>query len=213
MSRDLTAAMAAAIGASTVRPILLFEGEFSGGTINIWTGIGTLSWDSKTWSGIGSLLGVSRVEETDEIKAAGIVITLGGVRSADIALALAEMRRNRPGRLWLGLLSEAMAIGDPETDMAIGDPATGLMIGLEEDTLIADPKIIFRGRLDVCVIEDGADTARISISYENELIDLERPRTVRFTDEEQRRLYPGDDSLQYVASLQDTELRWGNNAG
>jgi len=41
------------------------------------------------------------------------------------------------------------------------------------------------------------------------LIDLNRPRTRKLTDAEQKSRYPGDDSLAQVALLADRQLDWG----
>ena len=80
----------------------------------------------------------------------------------------------------------------------------------EAGAIIADPKVIFRGRLDVAEIDDSnPDEPIINLSYENELIDLERPREWRYTDEHQQQLYPGDTGLKGIAALQNRELVWG----
>ena len=41
------------------------------------TGVGTLSWNSQTWLGIGNMLEVSAVEETDSIEARGGLLVPG----------------------------------------------------------------------------------------------------------------------------------------
>lgn len=184
MSRDLTTDMATAIAAKVVRPVLLVEGQFAGGTLHWWTGVGELSWNAIAWTGVGDLLGVSEVEETDEIKAGGVTFTLSSVKTSAIALALAEMRRGLPGKVWLALLDEAGAV-------------------------VADPKILFRGTLDTCVTRDGGETSTISLTYEHALIDLERPRQVRYTDQEQKRRFAGDRGLEGVSALQDAQVPWG----
>lgn len=187
MSRDLTSGMASALTGVVVRPVLLVEGQFVGGTLNWWTGIGELSWDSKTWLGAGDLLGISEVEETDEIKAGGVTFSLSSVKPSTVALALAEMKRGLPGKAWLALLAE-------------------------NGSVIADPKIIFRGKLDTCVVTDGGETSTITLTYEHELIDLERARQVRYTDQEQKRRFPGDRGLEGIAALQDAQVMWGFRA-
>jgi len=187
MSRDLTVGMASALTDAVVRPAVFVEGEFTGGTLNLWTGIGDLVWDGKTWTGVGTLLGVSEVEETDEIKAGGVTFTLSAVKTSQIALALSEVRRGQTGRAWLALLTEAGQV-------------------------IADPKILFRGTLDTCVVQDEGETSTIALTYEHALIDLERPREARYTSQEQRRRYPDDPSLDAISALQDAQIPWGFRA-
>lgn len=185
MSRDLTVAMAAAIAAADTRPILLLEAVFTSGTVRHWTGLGDLSWNGYTWTGLGDLIGHTPVDETDELKAQGITITVKGISAGDVSTALQELRNGAAGSIRLALLDSSGAI-------------------------IADPKIIFRGRLDLGEIDDSnPDQPVITLGYEHELIDLERPREWRYTDQHQQQLYPGDTGLSRIADLQDRELVWG----
>lgn len=184
MSRDITASVSNAISATQVRPALLWYGQFTSGNAYLWTGQGNLSWNSITWSGAGTLLGISNIEESSEIKAAGISVSLSGVPSSLISLALSDVRQGY------------------ETDvyMAFFD---------ENNAIISDPVLIFEGRLDTASIVEDGETSTVSLTYESRLIDLQRAREIRYTDEEQQRLFSGDIGLQYVASLQDSQVTWG----
>jgi len=184
MSRNLTTGMANGISASTVRPILLFEAEFSE-TAYIWSGLGTLSWNGHDWLGFGSLISVSAIEETDSIEARGITIRVAGAPADQIDIALTELRASKSGIIRLAL-----------------DDGAG--------NIVSTPKIIFRGRLDIGVIDDGDPKSPIiELQYESELIDLERAREWRYTDEHQKLLHDGDRSLRHVASLADKVIYWG----
>jgi hypothetical protein len=167
------------------RSIFLYEGQFKDGELNLWTGIGDLSWNGKIWTGAGGLLNISSVEETDQQQAQGVVVQLSAVPTSGIALALASVQRNMPGQIWLGLIDDA-------------------------NRVVENPQTMFRGRLDTVTIEDDANAAVIKASYENEMITLEHAREIRYTDEEQKRLYPEDRGLEFVASIQDLTLRWGS---
>lgn len=180
--RNLTAGMAAAIGAPVVRPVFLFEAEFESGTLRMWTGVGELSWNGHTWIGGGGLIGMSPVEETAEVKAAGLRVSVSGISSTNVAAVLAAARTGKPGRVYLGCIDEAGAV-------------------------IATPYPFFIGRLDVPVIDAEGETATISIAYESRLIDLERPRERRYTNEDQQAQYPGDRGFEQVAGLQDLVLQ------
>lgn len=184
MARALTSAMKAAIAASVVRPVILVEQQFRTGTAYMWTGVGPLTWNGQTWIGIGDLLSVSEIEESAEVSAKGVTLSLKGVKTADITQALSEMARNKPGKIRLALIDESGAV-------------------------VASPKIMFSGKLDTCVVEDGADTCTVSIALESDLIDLERPRESRLTDVEQQKRYPGDRGLENIAALQDADIPWG----
>ncbi|OOY31581.1 hypothetical protein [Thioclava sp. F36-6] len=188
MSRDMQAANIAAIGDQMVRIVGFFEGEFAGGTVRLWTGdIGTnFIWDGKEWAGAGTLLGFSNIEETNDVVASGISVSLSGVPVDMVAIVIAEAEQNAPGTLWIGFMSE-------------------------DWHLLADPELVFSGLLDVPTIEDGADTCTVTISYESQLIDLQREREWRYTNESQQVLYPGDKGFEYVTSIQNKTVNWGKD--
>ena len=183
MARDLTAGIIAQLQAASVEVGVLFEGEFASGWVRLWSGVGTLSWDGKSWSGVGTLLGISGIDETNEIRASGLTVSLSGVPSDLLSAALGDARSGKTGRVYLAFFSGG--------------------------SIVADPILQFEGRLDVPAIEDGPDTATISISYESELIDLERARERRYTPEDQAIDFPGDLGFDYVAALQDAQITWG----
>lgn len=182
--RGMTPEMEAALIARDVRPALFFEGTFASGTIRLWTGIGDMVWNAQTWTGAGALIGFSGVEEGGDIVARGVTVSLSGVPTAMVSAAIADAQQGLPGRAWVALHAA-------------------------DGTIVADPLQIFTGRLDVPTITDGADTCTVTISYESRLIDLNRPRELRYTHEVQQQLYPGDMGFEYVTSIQDRELQWG----
>src|SRR6266508_1804906 len=109
-TRDLTSAMAAAVQAGTVYPALLYEGEFDDGAggsafVRLWSGIGTLSWNSLNWTGAGNLLGMSEIRESTGLRANAFEVWLTGVSTALVANALVAARKNRSGKLWLALFN------------------------------------------------------------------------------------------------------------
>ena len=186
--RNLTSGMATAVASGLLRPAIFYEGEYvSGGAsafLRLWTGVGNYVWNTFTWTGGGQLLGITALEETGELKAAGFTVSLSGMPSALIALALASMKKNRSGKLWLGLFDAAGA-------------------------LIVDPYPIRRGRFDVAVIDDNGTDCTISAKYEDRLVDLQRPRERRYTTEDQAIDYPGDKGFEFVETLQDAKFVWG----
>ena len=183
MSRGLSAGMLSQVAASNVNPILLFYGEFASGTVRMWSGLGDLSFDSQTWLGAGSLVQVSNVEETSEIKASGVVVTFNGIPADLLSLVLSDVKQGALGKIYLGFLSSG--------------------------TVVATPWLIFEGRIDTPIINEEAETCSIAITYESRLIDLSRPRTARYTDQDQKREFPGDLGMEFVLALQDKEIPWG----
>jgi len=183
MSRGLAAGVISEISASNVQPILFFYGSFATGDVRLWSGLGDISWDGETWIGAGSLISISDIEEPGEIKAQGIVVTFTGIPADFISLVLQSVRQNAVGRVWLGFLSNG--------------------------SVVANPWLVFEGRLDVPIIDEQAETCSIAITYESRLIDLSRARSRRHTDQDQQSEYPGDLGMEYIASLQEKEIPWG----
>lgn len=184
MSRDLAAGMLAAIGAGTVRPVVFYEGEFSTGTLRLWSGVGDKTWNGQTWAGAGKMLSVSEVRESSGIEAVKFSVALNGESQDLLSANLGAVRQGLPGTVWLGALSEVGAV-------------------------IADPFILFKGLMDVPdVLDDGAQCT-LSVSYESRLIDLERARERRYTSEDQQIDYPTDTGFDGVPALQDRKIKWG----
>jgi hypothetical protein len=71
---------------------------------------------------------------------------------------------------------------------------------------------VFSGELDQMNIEEGAETAVVSVTAENVLVKLERPVVRRFSDQDQKSRFPNDKGLEFVAGLQDKEILWGRVA-
>jgi hypothetical protein len=178
--------MAAEVTASSLVPIAFVELEFDSGTLRLWSGIGDITWDSKTWSGIGSMGAVNAPDETTEIRATSFDLVLSGVPSSNLSLVIGEQYQGRAARLWIGALSSSGAV-------------------------IADP-VLFEGVMDACTVMESGETATITVSVETELVDLRRPRERRYTHEDQIQLYPGDLGLEYIAGLQDKEIIWGKRS-
>lgn len=184
MSRNMTPAFETAMLEQQLRPALFFQGHFPSGTVRLWTGLGDIDWNGHTWIGGGNLIGVSDIEETTEVVAGSVTVTLSGVPTAYISLVMDDAQQGLAGRIYLALMDAA-------------------------GNVIPDPVQTFRGRLDVPVIEDGAETCTISITYESRLVDLLTPREFRYTQESQQLFSPGDFGFAFITSLQDKRISWG----
>lgn len=185
MARDLTAAMETEVsktGGDAIQPALLWKGELDGGDLNLWSGLGDLSWNGDTYTGAGDLFEVGAVRETMSLRANGMTFGLSGLDADIVSTALATDYQGRPCTLYLG--------------------------AFESGSLIANPKAIFVGFLDVMQIveQPGRGTAAIRVSAEGRLIAMERPIERRWTPEDQKLLYAGDTFFDYVAGLQDKEI-------
>jgi hypothetical protein len=184
MARDLTATIQTETQASLIYPEVFAEFDFGSGFLRVWTGLGSKSWDSNTWTGVGDLGSIPNVEEATDISPRNVTFALSGIPSSTISVALTENYRGRSVRSWIAFLDSS-------------------------GTIKADPYQWFAGRMDTMSIRESADSADISISCENCLVDLRRPRSTRYTPAEQERRFPGDTSLRYVAKLAEKPIYWG----
>ena len=97
--------------------------------------------------------------------------------------------------------------GETWTVESSGSPAAVLVVTGEQ--IIADPYLIRSGRLDYVAVNIRGENTIITAQYESRLVDLERAREKRYTDEEQQREFSGDGGLRFVTALQDKQLVWG----
>lgn len=191
MSRGLSVAMLAAINAARVRPAYFVRLALDTGDVLVWSGIGTYTLGGLDYVGVGDFGGISEIEEGKQLAANGLTLSLSGVPSDMIALSLAEKYRGRFAYVRM------------------------VLFDLDTGAGIADPVIVFAGRIDTMNVTDTGNTATLNVACESRLVDLERARERRYTDEDQRQLHPGDTSFRYVAALQDKNIEWNQktNAG
>jgi hypothetical protein len=183
MARGITSGLNTEVTASELEPIFLIDLEFDSGTLYFWTGVTPLTWDGNEYIGGGNLIGISPIAETSEIRAVGVNLTMSGLPASLISIALTEAYQGQPVKIRFGALSGG--------------------------SVVADPYLIFDGRMDVMTIDDTGETAHISLSAESRLIDLDRPRVRRYTPEDQKAEHPNDTGLDYVPVIPDVALQWG----
>ena len=188
MARSITTAFKNAIKSSVVRPLLAVELEFSTGTLRFWNGYGDLTMtaggSSNTFTGLGDLMGVSAIAESDQVEAIGASLSLTGIKSSFISTALTGNYTNRNASIFLGVFDTSKSV-------------------------IADVYTLFKGKMDIMKIDEGPESATITLNLENRLIALDRALNRRFTHEDQQERFSGDLGLEFVPDLQDKEIIWG----
>lgn len=210
MSRDLSTVTLENIQEGVVYPFFAVELLFDGNnTIRMWTGQGTLNLEDGTeWVGLGSLLDISTIEETAEMAVKGATITLSGVSSEALSLALSEPYQGRVCNIYFGTFSVGKVLQEGGSFILLQD---GSKIQLESTSTGFNQ--LFSGYMDQMNISDGGDTCNIELMVENRLIDLERARVARFTSGYQKSIYPNDLGLDFIEDLQDKDISWGRKSG
>ena len=116
MSRTVPAALLTALSQSEVQPFYAVEALFdddddtrwdeSGyageNAIRLWTGYGDKTIAANTYTGSGNVMAISGLEEVADLAAKNITITLNGVDSSLVSLALQEPYQRRLLRVYFG---------------------------------------------------------------------------------------------------------------
>ena len=188
MARDITSDFNTAIKDTVVQPIFAIELEFSDGTLRFWTGYGditmTAGGSSKTFTGTGDLLNISPIGESSTLQMQGITVALTGIKSSLVSTALTAQYTNRNGTLYMGLLNSSGAV-------------------------IADVYTLFKGKMDVLNINEGAETSTITLKIESRLVSFDLPLNRMLTLEDQQVDYSTDLGFEFISNLQDKEIIWG----
>lgn len=181
---DVTSDFVAAIDSGMIRPAFLVEANFTSGPLNVWSGRGDLTWDGKTWTGVGTLGSISTIEEGSNVEARGVTLTMSGIDVTLLTGIMQEFQVGLPATVWLALFNDSGGI-------------------------IGNPVISFRGRMDQPTLDVGGETATISIACENRLLDMNNSVERRYTNEDQQRDHPGDRGFELVNSITEVTIYWG----
>lgn len=184
-NRDgISAAEAAHLEADQQILFIAVKAEFDTETVYLWSGNHDLTFGGDTYTGVGTLLSVSDIEESLDLASAGVTVTLAGMDADVLNLALTEEYQNRKITISLGHLSGG-------TTHTVGT------------------MILFGGRMSAMTIQDDPNGSTIVVECENRLIDLERPSNLRYTNQSQRFFDSTDTCFSRIAQIQDIEVSWG----
>lgn len=156
---------------------LLFD---SPNEVRLWTGYGDKTINSNTYSGVGELLAIDVIEETSQLQATGVTVSMTGLKNSLLVHALSTQYHGREAKIYFGLMSAPN-----------------------------DMTEIFTGYMDQMVIEEGSQVSTISMTIENKMVALERPRNTRYTSALQKERHPGDLGLDYIESMANKTTIWG----
>ena len=183
--RTLSAGGIGALASSGFALDLFLAAEFDSGALRFWSGppgaIATLGGEDFT--GTGELIGIEGIEETTEVRAAGMSVTVSGIESSVLNLVHSEPYQGRPLTVWARL-----------SDLARQAPL--------------DDILLFRGRMDVMSVSAGASRFSVKIEVENRLVSLDRSAVATYTPADQEKRYPGDKGLEFVPRNKEYPLVW-----
>lgn len=185
MSRTLTTAVSNALGGEVVPALLLVDLDFDSGHLYVNNSAVTFNWSGHDWLGLANLGSVEAIAEHSGLEMSGVRLTLTGIPSEMVSIALGEHYQGRACVIHLAPLDSAY-------------------------TVLADPVQVFSGRIDTMEISLG-DTASITLTAESRLTDWERPRVRRYTHEDQLAEHPADLGLEFVPQMAEKVLVWGRS--
>jgi len=156
----------------------------------------TIYWDEagsgeEAYIGLGDLSNVSVLNETSDLGATTIQLSLSGIPNSAISDVFSDEYIGKPVYLWYATL-------DPDT------------YAVQFDTNESDgPVLIFAGSMDYGIIEFG-ETATITVNATSRLADWDRPRGGRFNNAyQQRHIDATDLGFEHMIGIQDIVLNWG----
>lgn len=179
MTRNTPVSLLTALAQPEVYPFYAVEMLFDSAPVRFWTGYGERIVNGDTYLGTGNLLNISGLEEVSDLSSKRVTLTLSGISSSIISLALQEPYKGRPCKIYFGTTDTTTPI---ET---------------------------FSGLMDVMEIEDSGETSSILLTVESKLVRLEKASNWRYTEGSHQSLYPTDTFCSYVADLQDRDIPWG----
>ena len=178
MSRTVPAAILTALTQSEVEPFYAIEVDLDSGPLRLWTGYGDRTIDSQTYTGSGNLVSISGLEEVADLSAKNITLTLSGMPSEVVSLALQEPYQRRLVRVLWGVVG------------------------------VSDFVEVFSGSLNQMIIEDGPENGSISVTVDSKLVELESARNWRYTSVSHKTRHPTDTFFDFVAQIQDKGVRF-----
>lgn len=152
----------------------------------LWTGVGSLSYNAKTYIGIGRMGSIAQIEFTNDLVIQDVALTLSGVDATNLSFLNAAVR-NRTADAWLAAI---------DAGRVVADPYQFLDAELDYQTL--------------SVAEDG--TANVILTARTGFFALDRALNEVWSVTDQRRQFPTDAGLDLLHMLLIQEVRWRRSA-
>lgn len=102
MSRTIATDLLNALLEGNIEPFYAVELNFDTSPIRLWTGYGDKTIESQTFTGSGNLLQISGLEEINDLTAKSVTLSLSGLPSSIVSLALDEPYQRRTCKIYFG---------------------------------------------------------------------------------------------------------------
>jgi len=187
MSRSFSTSVKNALKSQTVRIVMFAELDFSSGTLYVHDGIGTYTWGSEDWLGVGDFGSISSIEEGSEVSPYSINLTLSALDTTMAGAALTEDYFMRDVTVYMGILDE-------------------------DDALIDTPVQVWAGFMDVMTITAGSSGGdSITLTAESELSKFDRSLNLKYTHANQQKKDSTDLFFEFLKDIEGVKVRWKSN--
>lgn len=188
MARSMTSAYETALTADVLHLAVLLYLDLSSGALRLTSRATPITWDGHTWAGGAAFTQLQPLEEGVVPRAEALAVVLSGINAAYVASIMTEHYQGRAAKVWVALLDANQAV-------------------------IADPLLVFHGRIDEPTVEMSGSDASITLTLESRWADWDRPRVRVYSDPDQQEEHPGDKFFQFAAAMVNKEISWGQYRG
>lgn len=140
-----------------------------------------VTFDGKTFIGVGGLGSVSAIQEPGDLVPTGVQLGISGLLPQHLSIALQARYLDRPVTVW--------------------------QVTWDADDVQQEEFLLFKGRADEMNIALGAQGA-VEVSARTVLSNWRRPVNRRWNDEAHRAIYPDDYGFRDVADMVDRQVWW-----
>lgn len=143
----------------------------------------TINWNSIDWLGVGGILNISGVEESESLVANSLTFTLNVAQASYLAIAVGavESYRGRPAKMWVCPVDENFKRR-------------------------GTPQVCWTGFMDTISVNVDGEQGNIQLKCENSAYSLKRRNILRINSAQQKQRHPA-----VYGGLPDTGFDYLNN--
>ena len=180
--RELLTVISNALNSDIVRPVLFVE-ILSDNPVYAHTSTGIIEVEEHSWIGCGQVGSIGNIEDSGELQAANLDLTLSGIPLAELQNIMNADLQGSEVNIYIGVLDESLQLNG----------------GIS---------LLWSGFVDTAPFQYGKQI-NTTIRCESELIDWQRPRLRRYNDQDQQNIFPGDKGFEFTPLMEDLTLDWG----
>jgi len=180
MTRNISQAASDQVAAVEIPFAVLLELDFDTDPVFVWSGVGDLVWDGKTWVGTGAMGSLSSITEATDLSDTVIKATLSHLDASIMPELVSEVTEMDP----------------------VGRSYTIYLAFFNSDNTVKDTILLSAGLIDSISLTGGL-AGSISIDLVSEAGQMARTLFYRMDDQHQQQLFPGDRGFEFVSCLDE----------